>query len=39
LSNEVTHRWKLADLVKLFAGSLKGFTHRRRYLRLKYAAF
>jgi hypothetical protein len=39
LSNEVAHRWQLADLVKLFAGSLKGFTHRSRYLRLKYAMF
>jgi len=39
LGNDFAHHLKLADFVKLFAGSVKGFTHRRSRLRPKHAMF
>jgi hypothetical protein len=36
---DFAHHLKLADVVKLSAGSLKGFTHRRSCLRPKHAMF
>jgi len=39
LGKDFAHHLKLADVVKLFAGSVKGFAHCGGCLRLKHAMF